>query len=66
MEEKCIFENYLFGDGNDFVIDNMEFCVDRIIIFPKIRPYQLEKAVRLSIEYCKSADFRRKLLEKYF
>ena len=33
-------------------------------MIPKIRPHQLEKAVSLSVEYCKSADFHRKLLEK--
>jgi len=42
----------------------MEFCVDRIIELPKIRPHQLEKAVRLSIEYWKYSDFRQKLVEK--
>ena len=42
----------------------MEFCVDRIIKLPKIRPHQIEKAVRLSIDYSKIVDFREKLLEK--
>jgi len=64
MEEKILFEKFLFGDGNEIFIDDIEFCVDRIVILPKIRPHQLEKAVRLSIEYCKLADFRQKLLEK--
>jgi len=65
MEVKTSFERFLFGDGNEIVIDDMEFCVNRIIMLPKIRPHQLETAVRLSVEYCKSTDFRRKLLEKY-
>jgi len=64
MEAKISFEEFLFGDGNEIQIDDMEFCADRIVKFPKIRPHQLEKAVRLSIEYCKFADFRQKLLEK--
>jgi len=64
MEEKISFERYLFGDGNEIVIDDFEFCVDRIVMFPKIRPHRLEQAVLLSVKYCKSADFRRKLLEK--
>jgi len=64
MEEKISFERFLFGEGNEIRINDMEFCVDRIIELPKIRPHQLEKAVRLSIEYCKLADFRRNLLEK--
>jgi len=66
MEEKISFEAFLYGDGNDIVIDDLEFCVDRIVMLPKIRPHQLEKAVNLSDEYCKSADFRRKLLEKTY
>ena len=64
MEEKISFERFLFGDGNEIVIDDMEFCIDRIIELPKIRPHQLEKAVDLSIEYCKLPAFRQKLLEK--
>jgi len=64
MEEKILFEKFLFGDGNEIFIDDIEFCVDRIVVLPKIRPHRLEKAVRLSIEYCKLADFRQKLLEK--
>jgi len=64
MEEKLSFERFLFGDGNEIRINDVEFCVDRIVMLPKIRPHQLEKAVDLSIENSKSADFRRKLLEK--
>ena len=57
MEEKVSFEDFLFGEGNEIIIDDMEFCVDRIVMLTKIRPHQLEKAVRLSVEYCKSAGF---------
>jgi len=64
MEEKISFEDFLFGEGNEIRIKDIEFCVDRIVMLPKIRPHQLEKAVRLSIEYCQIADFRRKLVEK--
>jgi len=64
MEEKILFEKFLFGDGKEVFIDDIEFCVDRIVMLPKIRPHQLEKAVRLSVEYCQKADFRVKLLEK--
>ena len=63
MEEKILFEDFLFGDGNKIVLDDMEFCVDRIVMLPKIRPHQLEKAVDLSIELCNFANFRQKLLE---
>jgi len=64
MEEKVLFEKFLFGDGKEICIDDIEFCIDRIVMLPKIRPHQLEKAVEISVEYCKSADFRQKLLEK--
>ena len=64
MEEKIAFEQFLFGDEKEIIIDDMEFCVDRIVMLPKIRPHQLEKAVRLSIQYCQKAEFRRKLLKK--
>jgi len=66
MDQKISFERFLFGDGNEIVIDDIEFCVDRIVMLPKIRPHQLEKGVRLSVEYCQIADFRRKLLEKSY
>jgi len=64
MEEKISFEDFLFGEGNEIRINDIEFCVDRIIELPKIRPHQLDKAVRLSVEYCKYSDFRQKLVEK--
>jgi len=64
MEEKISFERFLFGDGNEIVIGDMGFCVDRIVMLPKIRPHQLEKAVDISVEYCKLSDFRQKLLNK--
>jgi len=64
MEEKISFEIFLYGEGNEIIMKDIEFCVDRIVMLPKIRPHQLEKAVSLSVEYCKMSDFRRKLLEK--
>jgi len=63
MDEKISFEKFLFGDGNEIIIYDMEFCVNRIVMLPKIRPHQLDKAVSLSVEYSKLVDFRRKLLE---
>jgi len=51
MDQKVSFERFLFGDGNEIKINDMEFCVNRIFMLPKIRPHQLEKAVCLSIEY---------------
>jgi len=64
MEDKISFEEFLFGDGYEIFINDIEFCVDRIVMLPKIRPHQLDKGVKLSVEYCKSFDFQRKLLEK--
>ena len=66
MEEKTSFERFLYGNGNEIIIGDMEFCIDRIIELPKIRPLQLDKAVRLSVNYCKYADFQRKLLGKSY
>jgi len=63
MEEKIAFERFLFGEGNEIVIDDMEFCINRIVMLTKIRPHQLEKAVELSVKYCKIAGFRQKLLD---
>jgi len=64
MEAKVSFENFLFGDGNEIAIDDIDFFIDRLIKLPRIRPHQLEKAVRLSIEFSTLVDFGRKLLEK--
>jgi len=66
MEGKISFESSLFGDENEIVIDDMEFCINRIVMLPKIRPHQLDKAVSLSVEYCKLVDFRQKILEKFY
>jgi len=49
MEEKISFEKYLFDERNEIFIDDIAFSVDRIVVFQKIRPNNLEKAVRLSV-----------------
>ena len=64
MKEKICFERFLYGDSNPIIIDDIDFCVDRMIMLPKIRSHQLEKAVRLSVTYCGITDFRQKILEK--
>jgi len=64
MEEKISFERFLYEGENEIIINDMEFCVDRIINLPKFHPHKLEKAVDFSIEYCRISDFRRKILEK--
>ena len=42
----------------------MEFCVDRTLIFPRIRPHHLEKAVFFSAEHIHIREYRERLLEK--
>jgi len=64
MEEKVLFEQFLYGEANKININDVEFCIDRIFMLPKIRPHKLEKAVSLLIEYCQIDDFRQKILEK--
>jgi len=64
MEEKIKIEEFIFGVGRGCAIDDMTFFVNRIVMLSKIRPHQLDKAVRLSIEFLKLAEFRLKLLEK--
>jgi len=64
MEDLLDFEQFLFGDGNEIKINDIEFCVDRIIMLPQIRPHKLEMAVRLSIDYCQISDFRLRMVEK--
>ena len=64
MEEKIVYEHFLFGDEKELFISELEFSVDRIVIIPQIRPHKLEKAVSLCIEICRIADARKILLEK--
>ena len=64
MEEKIVFEHFLYGDGNEIHINDMEFVIDRILMLPKIRPHKLETAVSLCAEYCSNTDFHQKILEK--
>jgi len=64
MEEKIAFERFLFEDEKEIIIEDIVFCVDRIIMLTKIRPHKLEKAVSLSSNYCKIDDFRLSILEK--
>jgi len=64
MNKHVSFELFLFGDEKETAINDVEFIVDRIILFPQIRPHDLEKAEMISDKYCQFPDFRRKLLEK--
>jgi len=66
MEEFIIFEKTLFDDQNVTRINiiDVDFWVDRIVIFPSLRPLFLHKVVNLCEEYAKNTDFRKLLLEK--
>jgi len=65
MEENLLFENYLYRGENKITIMDVDFFLDRVVMLPKIRPHELEKAVSLSADYSKIADFRGKMIEKY-
>ena len=64
MEENISFERILYEEGKPTPINDIEFLIDRIIMFPKIRPHSLERAVSLCLEYCSILEFRVQLLEK--
>jgi len=64
MEERIAFDQYLFGDGKEININDIEFFVDRIVMLPKIRPHKLDEAVRLSLEYSQFEGFHQRILEK--
>jgi len=64
MEEKIAFENFLYNDDKEIIINDMEFFVNRIVQLPKFRPHKLEMAVKLYVEYCQRSDFRQIILEK--
>jgi len=61
-------ENHLYGGTiyESGILCDVEFLVDRIIKLPELRPFEIEKAVRLCVEHCKNSDFRQQLLEKTF
>ena len=67
MEKCCEFERNLFGDEIiEFDIYDVDFWVDRISVFPKIRPLSLDKIIPISKKYCGNPEFRLKLLMKYY
>jgi len=50
MDEKISFERFLYGEEMEININDLEFCIDRIVMLPRIRPHKLEKAVRISAD----------------
>jgi len=68
LEKLIEFEMYLFGEqiNGTYEIVDVDFWVGRICIFPMLRPFELEKCIHLSVEYCKNSEFREKILEKFY
>jgi len=61
MEKMKAFEKGLFGDSvfkELIVIYDLDLLVDRIVVFPSLRPLMLERLVDICIEYCKKSKFR--------
>jgi len=69
MDELVSFESYLFGedfDDNRIIIENIPFLIDRIKIFPSLRPLKIEKVVSLCEECMKLPGFREIILIDLF
>jgi len=67
MDTLLQFEASLFDEDAEFIslpISNVDFWVDRLVVFPSLRPFMLEKAVDLCCDYCQNANFRDILIEK--
>jgi len=67
MEEYIQFESVLYQD--DPIFENLNhcdvnFCVDRLVNHPSLRPLLLEKVVSLCKDLCHQTDFKEKLVEK--
>jgi len=60
------FENALYGEGtvSEMIGTDFDYYVDRIIQFPSLRPLNIDKIVRICLEFCKNSQFRQLLLEK--
>lgn len=61
FEELLFFEESPF---KDYEICDLDFWVEKILQLPSLRPFSLEKTIRICAEYIKIADFRHLLLEK--
>jgi len=67
MDKLLEFEKFLFNDEifyKKFDILDVDFWVNRIVIFPSIRPLLLDKVIGLAAEYCTNLEFRRLFLFK--
>jgi len=67
MDHLVEFENCLFNNEPlvyKFDIADIDFLVDRLVLFPCLRPLCLEKAISISSDFCQNNKFRQILLEK--
>ena len=67
MEKIIEFEGLLYDQFTELKavdIGDIDFWVDRIANLPCYRCFKLDKAVNLSVGYCKIDYYREKLLTK--
>jgi len=61
------FEKMIYTEKNMFSkldIDDSDFIINHLVIYPSLRPLELDKIVHLSKMYCDDLCFRQKLLKK--
>jgi len=67
MEDLIKFESSLYldlpFDGN-YDNDNIGFYVDRIVVFPSLRPFSIDKVVRFCEDLKSISNFRQQLLKE--
>jgi len=66
MEEYITLEKYLYENYqiNGISIEDTDFLVDRLVLLPSIRPFILDKVVKVCCEYIKTNNFSRKIIGK--
>jgi len=66
IEDLIKFELFLYGDDEyeQTEILDVDFWVNRIVNLPANRPFCLQKAVQLCIQYCQNSCFRELFLKK--
>jgi len=66
MDECFQIENFLYSESfeKEFKPDNISFFIEKVIQLPSLRPFLLEKACRLCIDYCMGIEFRQLFLTK--
>ena len=67
LEAHLLFESKLYQENPELRYVkglNNDFVVDKLINYPRYRPFHMKDTVELCKEYCESEDFRQKLLSK--